>query len=84
MSWVSIKMSSGERNHRTLTLVPKGSYNIRENFPYTFTYGVFSLFMRVRFLRPTSNRETVLVDVDGDIVGFHAEELKRGTLVTLR
>ena len=44
----------------------------------TFTDGVPSLFMRVRVPRITSNRETVLVDVDSDIVGFHAGQLKRG------
>lgn len=34
--------------------------------------------MRVRLLRLTSNRETVLEDINVNIVGFHAGKLKRG------
>lgn len=44
----------------------------------TLTDGVSSLFVGVRLPRLTSNRETVLMDVDGDIVGFHTGKLKCG------
>jgi len=61
-----------------LSLGPEGELQRSGEFAIaTFTDDVLSLLV-MGFPRLTSNCETVLVDIDGDIVGCHAGQLKRG------
>jgi len=77
--WVSIRKSSSIRRPSYAYLDPQRDLQRPGELAIaTLTDGV-SLFMGpVRLLRLTSNRKTVLVDVNIDIVGFHAGKLKRG------